>query len=78
MLLRFYKRYLENRFGVERVAELQEYESGGLPDLVAEEAIALHPQYVQVDVAPRRTGVGEQGETQSVRAALRYALTIII
>lgn len=57
-------------------SELVEREPRSLPDLVAEEAVALHAQHVQVDVAAL-TRVGHQREAERVRAALGDALRIV-
>ena len=50
-------------------AEELETEFGGVPDLVAEEAVALHSEHVQVDVTTLGS-VRTQGESQRVCATL--------
>ena len=43
--------YLHLLIGHESLSELHEGEARGVPQFVAEEAVALHTQHVQVDVA---------------------------
>lgn len=58
-----------HKFAAAAAAEqLHSSELEALPDFVAEIAIAIDAQHVQVDVATL-LGVGEQGETQRVRTA---------
>ena len=49
--------------------EVGEYEFGGIPHLVAEEAVTLNSQHVEVNIASLG-GVGAQGEPQGVSTTL--------
>lgn len=46
--------------------EVHERELGGVPQLVAEEAVALHAQDVQIQVAALRHGAQRESDTRNM------------
>ena len=67
------------RLKAETVVDIQILRHGkanGVPELVAKTSVALDAQNVQVDISAL-IGIGTEGKTESVSAALRYAMGIV-